>query len=115
MTSEFMNELEAIKETDVMCEQDNNMHHNNEVGLFRSLNFLGLIGPKKVVKGCEIGKRLMIPQDQNQKYKQRSSIGRNLCSKLPSIKKLSPIVIDGNIKISEMLTNPFSNNSSFHE
>ena len=29
MTNKFMEELENIKETDVMCEQDNNVHHSN--------------------------------------------------------------------------------------
>lgn len=43
-----------------MYDQENNIYNNNEMALFRSLNFLGLMGPKKQVKGMEIGKRLMI-------------------------------------------------------
>lgn len=83
-----------------MYEQDNNIHNNNDVGLFRSLNFLGLIGPKKVVKGCEIGKRLLITTENKNKCKQRSSVGKMECGKLPSIGRITPIVIDGNLKIS---------------
>ena len=45
----FVSEVDKINETDIMYEQDNNVYNNNEVGLFRSLNFLGLIGPKKNV------------------------------------------------------------------
>lgn len=106
MIAKFISDLEGIKETEIVYEQDNNVHNNNEVGLFRSMNFLGLIGPKKVVKGCEIGKRLMIANNQK-KIQKRSSMGKIECGKLPVIApKPTPIVIEGNLKISDLLANP---------
>ena len=56
----FVTQIDDINETDIMYEQDNNAYCNNEVGLFRSLNFLGLVGPKKNVKNYEVGKRLIL-------------------------------------------------------
>ncbi len=43
-----------------MYEQENNIYNNNDIALFRSLNFLGMLGPKKKAGEVEIGKRLMI-------------------------------------------------------
>jgi hypothetical protein len=106
MIAKFIGDLENIKETDIVYEQDHNAHHNNEVGLFRSMNFLGLIGPKKVVQGYEIGKRLMIP-NQQQKSQKRSSMGKIGVGKLPAIaQKPTPIIIEGNLKLCELLANP---------
>jgi hypothetical protein len=48
-----------------MYEQENNIYNNNQIALFRSLNFLGMLGPKKTVKGLEIGKRLMVQTEGN--------------------------------------------------
>jgi hypothetical protein len=92
-----------------MFEQDNNIYHSNEVGLFRSLNFLGLIGPKKRVGNYEIGKRLIISGKENPKDKKGYRHPSISHGKLPSISlKSSPILITGNLKLSEMLANPNS-------
>lgn len=70
------------------------------------MNFLGLIGPKKVVKGCEIGKRLIVA-NKEKKPKKMGSLGKIDCGKLPSIvSKSTPIVIEGSLKISDLLANP---------
>jgi len=70
------------------------------VGLFRSLNFLGLLAPKKKVQEYEIGKRLVI---NGVNEKKKGKIGRNVSievGKLPSIAaKTPPIVISGHLKL----------------
>ncbi len=63
MVNIFINEVMQIKDTEIMYEQESNIYNNNEISLFRSLNFLGLLGPKKMSKGYEIGKRLMLHGD----------------------------------------------------
>lgn len=62
--NQFSEDINGINETDIMYEQENNLYNNNEVALFRSLNFLGMLGPKKKVGDLEIGKRIMMKENQ---------------------------------------------------
>lgn len=87
-----------------MYQQQNNIYNNNNVALFRSLNFLGLVGNKKKNKDqIEIGKRLMIV-DQNKKIK--STNIPSVHQKLPTISAKN-IVINGDLRLSELLMNPY--------
>lgn len=45
--NQFNEDIVTINETDIMYEQENNIYNNNDIALFRSLNFLGMLGPKK--------------------------------------------------------------------
>jgi hypothetical protein len=62
--NQFNQDINSISETDIMYDQENNLYNNNEIALFRSLNFLGMIGPKKKIGGIEIGKRIMINENK---------------------------------------------------
>ena len=49
MLSQFTEDIKGINETDILYEQESNQYNSNEAALFRSLNFLGMFGPKKKV------------------------------------------------------------------
>jgi hypothetical protein len=46
-----------------MYEQENNQYNSNEIELFRSLNFLGVMTKKHNTRGYEVGKRVLINLD----------------------------------------------------
>jgi hypothetical protein len=69
---------------------------------------LGLLGPKKNVKGYEVGKRLVIGGEGTKKSKGSRHMSIE-AGKLPSIGVKTPaIVISGHLKLSELLMNPNS-------
>jgi hypothetical protein len=63
-----------------------------------------MLGPKKKVGELEIGKRIMV-KDHHQRYSSIQKSQLKYKSKLPAITTKS-IVIKGDLKISEMLSNP---------
>lgn len=62
-----------------------------------------MIGPKKKVGGIEVGKRIML--NDNHRNTSKKSKTNNKYSKLPAIASKN-IIITGDLKISEMISNP---------
>ena len=61
--------------------------------MYRSSNFLGLLGPKKTVDGYEISKRLMLIKSS---HKLKKPLPEKIkLAKLPSIKSAKQFVLTG--------------------
>jgi hypothetical protein len=71
--------------------------------LFRSFNFLGVIGPQKNVKGYNVGKRIVIKSNQPST---KTKFSKMICSEKNKLTLIKPIIIKPDLRISDFLLKP---------